>query len=105
MEKQLISGLKRKDFQAIVQGKQTDLFTLVNENGMEVSITNYGGALVENSGKVIFKVNNSNFTNNYAKNNAGALYGRMTVVGSNFVNNSATTDDFGNCVWLGFWYS
>ena len=46
MEKQLISGLKRKDFQAIVQGKQTDLFTLVNDNGMEVSITNYGGALV-----------------------------------------------------------
>ena len=42
MEKQLISGLKRKDFQAIVQGKQTDLFTLVNDNGMEVSITNYG---------------------------------------------------------------
>ena len=46
MEKQLISGLKKKDFQAIVQGKQTDLFTLVNDNGMEVSITNYGGALV-----------------------------------------------------------
>jgi aldose 1-epimerase len=46
MEKQLISGLKRKDFQAIVQGKETDLYTLTNENGMEVSITNYGGAVV-----------------------------------------------------------
>ena len=46
MDKELISGLKREDFQAVVQGKQTDLYTLTNSNGMEVSITNYGGALV-----------------------------------------------------------
>ncbi|MCF0196941.1 MAG: galactose-1-epimerase, partial [Bacteroidaceae bacterium] len=46
MDKELISGLKRKDFQAIVQGKETDLYTLTNENGVEVSITNYGGAIV-----------------------------------------------------------
>lgn len=46
MEKELISGLKREDFQAVVQGKQTDLYTLTNSNGMEVSVTNYGGALV-----------------------------------------------------------
>lgn len=46
MEKQLISGLKRADFQAVVQGKETDLYTLTNENGVEVSITNYGGAIV-----------------------------------------------------------
>ncbi len=42
----LISGLKRENFQATVQGKQTDLYTLTNENGMEVCITNYGGTLV-----------------------------------------------------------
>jgi len=46
MDKELISGLKRENFQAVVQGKQTDLYTLTNSNGMEVSITNYGGALV-----------------------------------------------------------
>ena len=42
----MISGLKRKDFQAMVQGKETDLYTLTNAQGMEVSITNYGGSLV-----------------------------------------------------------
>ena len=46
MEKKLISGLKREDFQAMVQGKETDLYTLTNAQGMEVSITNYGGSLV-----------------------------------------------------------
>ena len=42
----MISGLKREDFQAVVQGKETDLYTLTNNNGMEVSITNYGGSIV-----------------------------------------------------------
>lgn len=46
MDKELISGLKRENFQAVVQGKETDLYTLTNSKGMEVSITNYGGALV-----------------------------------------------------------
>lgn len=46
MEIKNLSGLKREDFQSIVQGKQTDLYTLTNTNGMQVDITNYGGALV-----------------------------------------------------------
>lgn len=46
MDKSLISGLKREDFQTELKGKKIDLFTLTNENGVEVSITNYGGALV-----------------------------------------------------------
>ena len=46
MENKLISGLKREDFQTVVQGKETDLYTLTNAQGMEVSITNYGGSLV-----------------------------------------------------------
>lgn len=41
-----LSGLKREDFQSTIQGKQTDLFTLVNKCGNEVCVTNYGGALV-----------------------------------------------------------
>ena len=46
MDKELISGLKRENFQAVVQGKETDLFVLTNSNGMEVCITNYGGAIM-----------------------------------------------------------
>ncbi len=46
MNEALISGLRREDFQADIKGKQTDLFVLSNENGMEVCITNYGGAIV-----------------------------------------------------------
>ena len=34
MDKELISGLKREDFQAVVQGKQTDLYTMTNSNGV-----------------------------------------------------------------------
>lgn len=39
-------GLKREDFQTTVEGKKTDLFFLTNNNGSEVAITNYGGAIV-----------------------------------------------------------
>ncbi|MBR2946544.1 MAG: galactose mutarotase [Bacteroidaceae bacterium] len=46
MDKMLISGLKQEDFITTINGKQTNLYTLTNESGMEVSITNYGGALV-----------------------------------------------------------
>ncbi len=46
MEISKLSGLKREDFQATIQGKETDLFTLVNKHGFEVCATNYGGALV-----------------------------------------------------------
>ena len=41
-----LSGLKREDFQAEIQGKRTDLFILRNTKGYEVAITNYGGAMV-----------------------------------------------------------
>ena len=41
-----LSGLKRVDFQSEQQGKQTDLYTLTNKNGMEVCVTNYGGRIV-----------------------------------------------------------
>ncbi|MDO5524236.1 MAG: aldose epimerase family protein [Bacteroidia bacterium] len=41
-----LSGLKRSDFQSVVNGDSTDLFVLENANGMEVTITNYGGRIV-----------------------------------------------------------
>lgn len=37
-----LCGLKRADFQTTVNGKQTDLFILKNENGAEIAVTNYG---------------------------------------------------------------
>lgn len=46
MEYQSVSGLRREDFQKVVDGKQVDLFFLRNENGCEVAVTNYGGSLV-----------------------------------------------------------
>ncbi|MBN2773025.1 MAG: galactose mutarotase [Prolixibacteraceae bacterium] len=39
--------LNTVDFQKTVDGKQTDLFTLKNENGMIAQITNYGGKIVD----------------------------------------------------------
>ena len=39
----LKSGLRRSDFQKKIDGKMTDLYTLTNKNGYEISITNYGG--------------------------------------------------------------
>jgi len=41
-----LCGLKRENFQATINGKETDLFILKNANGNEVAITNYGGAIV-----------------------------------------------------------
>lgn len=40
------SGLKRADFQTVVNGDSTDLYTLIGPTGMEVCITNYGGRVV-----------------------------------------------------------
>ncbi|MGV8878350.1 MAG: aldose epimerase family protein [Sphingobacteriaceae bacterium] len=40
------SSPHRKDFQASLQGKPVDLYTLRNKNGVLASITNYGGRLV-----------------------------------------------------------
>jgi len=40
------SGLNPADFRAVADGKSTDLYTLVNGNGAEVCITNFGGRVV-----------------------------------------------------------
>ena len=44
--KATLCGLKRENFQKVINGKETDLYVLTNENGMEVAVTNYGGSLV-----------------------------------------------------------
>ncbi len=45
-EQKTASGLERKNFQRVVNSKETDLFTLRNKSGAEVCITNYGGRIV-----------------------------------------------------------
>lgn len=40
------SGLDPRNFQSEINGKPTALYTLVNEAGMEVAITNFGGRIV-----------------------------------------------------------
>ncbi len=41
-----LSGLNRSDFRSEADGKETDLFVLKNDNGMEVCVTNFGGRIV-----------------------------------------------------------
>ncbi|MBP3757638.1 MAG: galactose mutarotase [Prevotella sp.] len=41
-----VSGLNPAKFDTIIQEKKVQLFTLKNQNGMEVCITNYGGRVV-----------------------------------------------------------
>ena len=41
-----LSGLKRADFQKTINGKETDLFILSNDNNAEIAVTNYGGAIL-----------------------------------------------------------
>lgn len=45
-ETENLCGLKSKDFQTTIDGKNTDLYILKNNVGNEVVITNYGGAIV-----------------------------------------------------------
>src|SRR5690554_5379907 len=45
-EMETLSGLKRSNFQSVVNGDSTDLYVLKNAQGMEVTITNYGGRIV-----------------------------------------------------------
>lgn len=46
IETENLCGLKSKDFQTTIDGKNTDLYILKNNVGNEVAITNYGGAIV-----------------------------------------------------------
>ncbi|RZF60036.1 aldose epimerase family protein [Sphingobacterium corticibacterium] len=45
-EQKTASGLERKNFQRVINGQETDLFTLRNKSGAEICITNYGGRIV-----------------------------------------------------------
>lgn len=44
--KENLSNLNRKDFQTKLGNKQTDMFILSNNKGMEIAVTNYGAAIL-----------------------------------------------------------
>lgn len=41
------STMNRQDFQTTIDGKTTDLYTLKNKNGIEITVTNFGAHVVE----------------------------------------------------------
>lgn len=43
----LHSKVERSNFQSVVDGKNTDLYTLKNKNGVEITVTNFGARVVE----------------------------------------------------------
>jgi aldose 1-epimerase len=79
-----ITGLKRADFQKLVDGRQTDLFILINTNGLEMTVTNYGAKIVslavpDKSGKLIDVVTGHNNIDEYLSSEEpyfGAVCGR-----------------------------
>lgn len=79
------SGLTRQNFQTVVNGDSTDLFTIVNTKGMEVSITNYGARIVslvvpDKDGRLLDVVLGFDHIDDYlAKPSSfGATMGRVT---------------------------
>lgn len=78
-----LSGLKRSNFQSVVNGDSTDLYVLKNGNGMEVTVTNYGGRIVsvmvpDKNGTMQDVVLGFDSAEGYtsADNNLGATIGR-----------------------------
>lgn len=75
--------IKKTDFGALTDGTKIDLYTMTNEKGMSVSITNYGGIIValnvpDRNGKVEDVVLGYDSVKYYEANNPyfGAIIGR-----------------------------
>ncbi len=76
------AGLSKAAFVKTVDGKQTSLWTLTNKNGMELSVTNYGGKVVslmvpDKNGKLIDVVTGYKSIDEYL--NAGEIYFGATI--------------------------
>ncbi len=91
-----LSGLNRTDFQTGVNGEATDLYVLKNSNGMEITITNYGGVIVsvmvpDKDGVMQDVVLGFDNVEDYATidNNFGATIGRY---GNRIANGKITVD-------------
>ena len=80
---EMAKAMEKKAFGTTPDGKTADLYTLTNKNGMQVTITNYGGAIVsvmapDKSGKLGDVVLGYDTLDGYVtdKNYFGALIGR-----------------------------
>ena len=79
-----ITQVRKRSFGVTADGQAVDLYTLTNKNGMEASITNYGGILVslkvpDRSGKLDDVVLGFDALDDYLKGNPaylGAIIGR-----------------------------
>jgi aldose 1-epimerase len=105
------SGLDRANFQTEVDGKQTDLFTLKNQNGMEVCVTNFGGRIVsimvpDKEGKLQDVVLGFDSVQDYINkpSDFGASIGRYAnrIANGRFTLNDSTyqlpLNNFGHCL-------
>jgi aldose 1-epimerase len=105
------SGLDRCNFQTEVDGKQTDLFTLKNQNGMEVCVTNFGGRIVsimvpDRDGKLQDVVLGFDSIQDYINkpSDFGASIGRYAnrIANGRFTLNDSTyqlpLNNFGHCL-------
>jgi aldose 1-epimerase len=94
-------GLSPKNFEAVINGKSTKLYTLTNKSGASVSITNYGGRVVsllvpDKAGKLVDVVLGYDSVKTYQKKGEpffGAIIGRygnriakgkFTIAGKNY---------------------
>lgn len=96
IEQETLSGLKRSNFQSVVNGDSTDLYVLSNTNGVEVTLTNYGGRIVSvmvpdkdgNLKDVVLGFDNiDDYVN--VNNNFGATIGRY---GNRIANGKITVE-------------
>ena len=92
------TGLKREDFQKLIDGETTDLFILSNRNGLEMAVTNYGAKIVslwvpDQNGDMIDVVTGHATIDDYLTSPEpyfGAICGR---VGNRIAKGKFTLDD------------
>lgn len=96
VEQLTLSGQKKSDFQTVVNGDSTDLYVLKNANGVEVTVTNYGGRIVsvmvpDKEGKMKDVVLGFDNIDDYINidNNFGATIGRY---GNRLAHGKITVD-------------
>lgn len=96
VEETTLSGLMKSDFQTELNGKPVDLYVLKNANGVEVTVTNYGGRIVsvmvpDRDGKLQDVVLGFDNIEDYINinNNFGATIGRY---GNRIAHGKITVD-------------
>lgn len=96
VEQTTLSGLKKSDFQTVVNGDSVNLYVLKNAGGAEVTVTNYGGRIVsvmvpDKDGKLKDVVLGFDNIDDYINisNNFGATIGRY---GNRIAHGKITVD-------------